>query len=81
MSDELAGWPSQERGVDPIIGDPGSHQWLGSEASHHEDRPIQSPNANRVLPGTLPQVSGPGLGVPNHVNPLGSRSSASLEDN
>lgn len=74
MSDEIAGWPSREEGTDPVVGTSGSHQFLGHQASHHDDHPIQSPNANRVLPGTLPESSGPAIGAPDHVNPLGRRS-------
>lgn len=78
-ADEFAGWPSRELGIDPSIRVPGSHQFLGHQAEHHEDRQIASPNANRVLPGTLPKSSGPAIGAADHVNPLGRQFSASLE--
>lgn len=80
-ADELAGWPSRETGIDPSIRVPGSHQFLGHQATHHEDRPIESPHANRLLPGTAPSASGPAIGAPDKVNPLGRHGSASLQDN
>jgi hypothetical protein len=77
--DEIAGFPSRETGVDPLIRAPGSNQFLGHQAAHHDGEPDVIPDqGNRLLPGTLPQVSGPAIGAPNHVNPLGARSSASI---
>lgn len=77
--DEIAGWPSREEGTDPLIHAPGSHQFLGHQANHHDGAIAPSPHANRVIPGTLPKTSGPDFGAPDNVNPLGRRFMASLE--
>lgn len=81
LYDETAGWPSRETGVDPLIHTPGSHQFLGHQAAHHEDHRIESPGANGLLPGVTPTITGPAIGAPDNVNPLGRHSSASLQDN
>jgi hypothetical protein len=36
-ADELAGYPSRELDEDPIILRPGSLQYLGHQANHHDD--------------------------------------------
>lgn len=77
--DEIAGWPSREEGNDPLIHAPGSHQFLGHQAAHHDGQSTRGPRANRVQDGQLPKTSGPGIGSPDAVNPLGRNSSGSLE--
>jgi len=82
MTDELAGWPSLERGIDPITGRRGSHQFLGDAANHHADQRPWGPRANRVQAGELPTVSGPAFNTntATKANPLGNDGSASLEE-
>lgn len=70
MSDELAGWPSQERGVDPITGQRGSNQFLGNTRGRVGDFRPWSPRANKVLLPP-PLTSGPPIGKPDAANPLG----------
>lgn len=52
MIDEISGWPSQERDIDPIIRKAGSAQLI--HAPQRADVPRLAPNANRVQPGRLP---------------------------
>jgi hypothetical protein len=80
MTDELAGFPSQEQGVDFIIGRRGSNQWLGHAANHHDGTSTLGPRGNRVQEGRLPKTSGPSIGQPDAVNPTGRHASASVTD-
>jgi hypothetical protein len=77
--DEIAGWPSQERGENPVTRRRGSNQFLGDDTVKHGDsRRLTPATENRVLPGTLPEPEGPPISKPDAVNPLGRRSSASV---
>lgn len=79
-ADEIAGFPSLERGVDPIIGAPGSHQYLGRQANHHADQSTIAPNeGNRIPRRSLPLISGPKVGKPSAVNPAGHGLGNSLD--
>jgi len=71
MSDEIAGWPSLEPGIDPITGRRGSNQNLTDAALHHDDYKPHSPMANKIPADRLPLTSGPPIGKPDAVNPLG----------
>ena len=80
MSDELAGFPSLERGVDPIIGRPGSNQWLGHQTNRHDGQSTLSPNeGNRVPLRARPLVRPQQIGQPDAINPLGRGFEISLD--
>ncbi len=80
MADEIAGWPSLEKGVDPIIGRAGSHQWLGHQAAHHDGQSTLAPGVgNRIPPSALPLLKKSPKPIPNQVHPAGAGLGASLE--
>lgn len=68
MADEIAGWPSRETGIDPIIGKPGSHQRLPQGT--HAFVPL-SAEGNKIPRRSLPVDKAPPVGPPCAVNPLG----------
>lgn len=74
--DSQAGFPSQERGVDPTIGKRGSNQILPQGTQHFTPKTSRS---NRVQAGKMPKTSGPSFGSPDPVNPLGRGWMSSLE--
>ncbi len=62
--------------INPITGRPGANQFI--LAPKRDDyRPV-SDRSNRVQDGQLPRTSGPDIGTPDAVNPLGRRGSASI---
>jgi hypothetical protein len=74
--DILAGWPSRETGVDPIIRRAGSDQLI--HAPVRADIPRLAPNANKVQTGRMPRTQSARAGRPDNANPLGRGSSTSL---
>lgn len=84
MTDEISGWPSQERGLDPIIGRPGAQQFLGHAANHHDGQSTVGPEGNRIPRRSLPLVReahDPAwyAGHRTAANPLGAGFAASLD--
>jgi len=69
--DEIPGLIDREADSDPLILAPGSNQFLGHQANHHDGVSTLGPHGNRVISGTLPLTSGPPVGQPDAVNPLG----------
>jgi hypothetical protein len=76
MADELAGFPSRELGINPQTGKKGSNQLL--RGNSHADQSTKGPRANRVQSRQTPRTSGPKVGKPTAVNPIGAGSSNSL---
>lgn len=61
-----------EAGEAPLVPNlPGTHQFLGHEANHHDGQSTVGPRGNTVQAGQLPRVSGPPMGVPDAINPAG----------
>jgi hypothetical protein len=76
--DELAGFPSLERGVDFLTGRRGSNQWLGDAARQHDGEPTLGPRGNKIDKSRVPLTSGPPVGNPDAVNPLGRYAGESM---
>jgi hypothetical protein len=79
--DSTSGQQSRELDTDPTIMEPGSAQYLGEEANHHDDEPhnVWTPQSNVVQAGCLPQTSGPAYGAPTAASPAGAPGESSLE--
>lgn len=71
IHDEIAGYPSQERDTDLIIRHPGSHQFLGHDANHHDGQSTLGPRGNTVQAGRMPTAKSAPVGDPTPVKPGG----------
>jgi hypothetical protein len=70
--DSTSGQESREQGIDPILGRPGSAQFLGDVAAHHDDSSVNIivAESNRVQGGLLPRWTEP-VGRPSAADPVG----------
>jgi len=79
-ADETSGFPSRELGIDPFTRRPGSNQWLGHDAAHHDDYLPIAPRGNQLQAGRHIGTAGPSIGPGDAVNPAGRRSDGTLQD-
>jgi hypothetical protein len=73
VTDVVAGL-TEDTGYDPIIKDRGANQFLGHQATSHDDQSTVGPRGNRMQDGSLALLGTHNvLGRPTKSNPTGSQ--------